>query len=67
MTANETTQSEHSVDDDQIAWGARAIGAVINRAERQTSRGVSPVKKIAGRYAATKGALRRTFRVGEGA
>jgi hypothetical protein len=50
----------------EIAWGAKAIGAVINRTERQTNHllikgHIKSARKVGGVYAADVGALRREF------
>jgi hypothetical protein len=51
--------------DDEVIWGAVEIAAIINRTPRQTynllESGQLPAKRIGGRWAATKGNLRRLF------
>jgi hypothetical protein len=48
---------------DELLWGAKAIGEAINRSERQTLHllevGAIPAKKVGGRHVTTTGALRR--------
>jgi hypothetical protein len=59
--------SKHTVNSPvELAWGARAIGAVINRTERQVShlliRGhIKSARKLGGVYVANVGALMREF------
>lgn len=48
-----------------LVWGAKAIGAVINRTERETfgllESGELPAKKIRRRWVASRGKLMQAF------
>jgi hypothetical protein len=63
------TQNVHDRDGralgDDLLWGVKAIASEINRTERQTFNLVKtaaiPVRKIGGRYVASRTALRRHF------
>jgi len=52
-------------EDETPIWGAEAIGAAINRTERQThyllSTGAIPAKKIGGRWVTTRRQLKDIF------
>ncbi len=53
--------------DDDVLWGAEAIGSEIRRSARQTfhmlERGLLPAQKVGRLWCATRGDLRRRFRV----
>jgi hypothetical protein len=66
MSDNEHTAERVKATGEIVAWGARAIGAVINRTERQTNHllikgHIKSARKVGGVYAADVGALRREF------
>lgn len=52
-------------DDLQVIWGTKAIGAVINRTERQTyyllTTGKIPGRKIGEQWTTTRGELRKAL------
>ena len=51
-----------AASDDDLIWGAAAIGAVINKSKRATywmlENGFLPAKKVGGQYCSTRKKLR---------
>jgi hypothetical protein len=65
MSDNEQT-ADRAKATSEIAWGAKAIGAIINRTERQVNHllvngHIKSARKVGGLYVANVDALRREF------